>query len=145
MDRPDYVFCIKDNSRSPKASYCGKSITGWVFQDLDHAFLTAKQKGRQMICGDCWRVIKETIKTGVWKVPPETAWRVLEKLRQSPEAVIMTAKNSDGFVKRAKIIDPDRQKRERKTCSIVGVQYLIDQDILIETNISGIYKLKEQK
>ena len=68
--RPSHVHCAALSAASgnpPSApvqkTWCGRTPKGeWVFSDANHALSMARENGRLMLCTDCSKAIKETLK-----------------------------------------------------------------------------------
>ncbi len=50
---------IADTSKRDFVAWCGESITGWAFVDVDHAALNARLKGRLLPCPACLAVVRK--------------------------------------------------------------------------------------
>ena len=50
----EYVVHIRDNHADAKGrTWCGESAFGFVFQDVDHAAMNGRNKGRLIPCPKC--------------------------------------------------------------------------------------------
>lgn len=73
MSRPENVACIRYNvvqpaHRAPR-TWCGRrtgSFGEWLFQDIDHAALSAEAEDRMLVCKDCWNAILSVMEEGVY-------------------------------------------------------------------------------
>lgn len=52
MRRADYIFCVTDEANKGKA-WCGRSLIGWNFVDIDHAAMHGRKQGRLLVCPEC--------------------------------------------------------------------------------------------
>ena len=68
--RPSHVHCAavssdagKGGALPAKKTWCGRaSKDEWGFSDANHALSMARENSRLMLCTDCSKVIKETLK-----------------------------------------------------------------------------------
>jgi hypothetical protein len=53
--RPEYVKCVSLPESLGATTWCGKSREpfDWSFVDIDHAALTRRNGGRQLVCPEC--------------------------------------------------------------------------------------------
>jgi hypothetical protein len=61
-NRPEYVTCVSDNHADNKGkAWCGRHAMGFHFTGLDHAVMNARNKGRLLICKECWEAVTAAV------------------------------------------------------------------------------------
>lgn len=67
-DRPGGIKCVADIHEDNKGkTWCGRRIDAfeWHFEDVDHAALNGRNKGRPVACVDCVAAITESLGEGI--------------------------------------------------------------------------------
>lgn len=61
-ERPDWVKCIRHPRSDMEETICGRRIIAeWVFEGIDHWWLTRKNEDRLIGCADCVREIQAVV------------------------------------------------------------------------------------
>ena len=57
----DFIHCIKNPTDDTK-TICGEqSSMKWLFQNINHAFLTRQQRQYHLVCKKCSKIVFETL------------------------------------------------------------------------------------
>lgn len=82
MSKPDYVKCVA-KYLDRDITWCGRTISEWVFTDAEHAIKNAYKKGRLLICEECSEELIFWTGHGTWD--DGSTEKALEELMEANE------------------------------------------------------------
>lgn len=64
-NRPDWITCIQHTHYAKRGTtWCGRSVTEFTFNDIDHAAYNGLSGGRLLACRECVKAISVTLERG---------------------------------------------------------------------------------